>query len=375
MKPDPKLVALHDSLQKQFGEKKIMYGSKIPVGTPIPTGSLALDFSTGFGGFPSNRAVEISGRNGTGKTTLALFTMLNALAKNPHRAALFLDVEHKVTKEWLRLIVGDELMDTNRVIYVQPTSIENATNIYREAVESGLICCAVLDSIGGAPTVRFSDDAEKGRVGGNSIGVGEFARAAATFSAVYDCLTIGVNQLRVVMNSRIPNLMDTPGGEAWKCACILRVELVRGRDTEHAVIDGEKMPIGYTIMAKIRKNQVGAPGRTAMYWFYNVFTPEHGFGIDKLDEINRLSIMTRVVRLAGGWYNHLLLPGGKVHGLPAYQQAVREDIELQAALSAEVLAVLKDYASEVAPISDPDAPVEENTSLMGIYLTGGADGD
>jgi hypothetical protein len=150
--------------------------------------------------------------------------------------------------------------------------------------------------------------------------------------------------------------------------------LVRGRDTEHAVIDGEKMPIGYTIMAKIRKNQVGAPGRTAMYWFYNVWTEEHGFGIDKLDEINRLSIMTRVVKLAGGWYNHLLLPGGKVHGLPAYQQAVREDIELQAALSAEVLAVLKDYASEVAPISDPDAPVEENAGLMGIYLTGGADG-
>lgn len=374
MKPDAKLQALHDGLQRQFGENKIMFGSKIPVGTPIPTGSLALDFATGFGGFPSNRAVEISGRNGTGKTTLALFAMLNALAKNPHRAALFLDVEHKVTKEWLRLIVGDELMDTNRVIYVQPTSIENATNIYREAVESGLICCAVLDSIGGAPTVRFSDDAEKGRVGGNSIGVGEFARAAATFSAVYDCLTIGVNQLRAVMNSRIPNLMDTPGGEAWKCACILRIELVRGKDTDHATIDGEKMPVGYTIMAKIRKNQVGAPGRTAMYWFYNVFTSEHGFGIDKLDEINRLSIMTRIVRLAGGWYHHLLLPGGKVHGLPAFQQAVREDTELQTKLSTEVLAVLKDFAHEVAPISDPDAPVEELPAMVHMYVTGAVDG-
>ena len=141
-KPNPKIDKLLADLRQQFGENKIMRASEIPVGPPISTGSLALDFATGYGGFPSNRVVEIYGRPGTGKTTLALTTMLNALAMHPDKGALFMDVEHKLTKEWMAMIVGEDVME-NRILYVRPTSIENATNIYRQAVESGSVCCAI----------------------------------------------------------------------------------------------------------------------------------------------------------------------------------------------------------------------------------------
>ena len=63
-----------------------MRASDIPVGPPISTGSLALDCATNYGGFPNNRVVELYGREGTGKTTLALQTMLNALTMYPERA-------------------------------------------------------------------------------------------------------------------------------------------------------------------------------------------------------------------------------------------------------------------------------------------------
>ena len=365
---NPNIDSLLTDLQKKFGENKVMRASDVPVGPPISTGSLALDFATGYGGFPSNRVVEIYGRPGTGKTTLALIAMMNALEKYPDRGALLMDVEHKCDPAWLEMIVGKELLE-NRVIYVRPTSIENCTNIYRQAVESGMVCCAILDSIGGAPTIRRNDDAEVGHYGGNAMGVGEFARTAGTLADVYDCLTIGINQVRANMGMGFTD--ETPGGHQWKHTCVQRIELVRGKDTESITMPGEEkpVPIGYTVFAKVRKNQVGAPGRTAWYWFFNTWTPEHGFGIDTLDEINRLAVKTGVEARKGCWYHHPALPADgkgehKVQGLPAFQEAVRADKSLRATIVSEVLASLVDHAGEVAPISDPDAPVDIDTDRV-----------
>lgn len=362
-----KAQTLLADLQKKFGENKVMMASQIPVGDPISTGSLALDFATSFGGFPSNRVVEICGKEGTGKTTLALMTMLNALKLYPDKSALFLDIEHKIDKDWMEMIVGSEVL-ANRVFYIQPSSIENATNIYRQALESGLICMAILDSIGGAPTVRRNEDAEVGHYGGNALGVGEWSRTAATYSSIYNCLTVGINQTRVDMSGY--NQLITPGGRAWTHAPVLRIELVRGKDTETIRLPGEEkpVPVGFTVFAKVRKNQVGPPGRTAFYWFYHIPTEDHEFGIDTLDEITRLSIITRVVELRGGYYYHQALPKGQVQGLLKLKEAVRTDEALRATIVSEVLASLKDHAAEVAPLSDPDAPID---GVLAVHLTGG----
>ena len=369
---EAQITKLLGDLRSKFGEQKVMRASEIPVGPPISTGSLALDVATGYGGFPANRVVELYGRPGTGKTTLALLTLLNALDKYPQSGALFLDVEHKVTKEWLELIVGADIAN-DRIIYIRPTSIENATNIYRQAVESGTVCCAILDSIGGAPTVRRSDDAEVGHYGGNAIGVGEFARTAGTLADVYDCLTIGINQVRANMNPKA-RADESPGGYQWKHTCVLRIELVRGKDTELARVPGEEkpVPIGYTVYGKVRKNQVGAPGRTALWWFYNVWTPEWGFGVDTLDEVVRLGVKTQVLSLGGGWYRHPALPHGQLQGLARVKAAVRDDASLRATLTSEILASLADHAAAVAPISDPEGPITEET--IGSLMLDGEEG-
>jgi recombination protein RecA len=356
-KPNPKAAALLAKLQKQFGEDKVMMASDIPVGPPIPTGSLALDFALGYGGFPSNRFVEVCGKEGTGKTTLALLAMLSALKMYPKKCAVFLDLEHKITPEWLETIVGKELLAT-RVIYLQPGSIEEATNHYRIAVESGDVCVVILDSIGGAPTVRRNEDATVGHYGGNAIGVGEFSRTAATLSAVHNCLTIAINQVRVDMSGY--HSLNTPGGTALKHAVVLRVELVRGKETINEEVDGEKIPIGYTVYAKVRKNQVGAPGRTARWWFMNVPTEKYGFGVDTNDEIIRLGVLTGVFERSGAWYNHPRLPGGKVQGQDKLTATIKADLALMDVFAAEIRERLKggQYTSVVAPAGDPDAPFE-----------------
>lgn len=351
----PKVSPLLADLQKKW-PGKVMRGSEIPVGKPIKTGSLSLDFATGYGGFPEGKVVEICGNEGTGKTTLALLTMKNSLEANPGRVALFIDMEHKMDPDWMQTIVGADLLE-DRIVYVQPQTIEEATNVYRSAVGTGKVCCVVLDSIGGAPTIRRNDDAEVGHYGGNAMGVGEFSRSAATLGSVHRCLTIGINQKREDMSGY--HALKTPGGKAWVYACVLRIELVRGKDQTLADINDEKIPIGYTIYAKVRKNQVGAPGRTAMYWFYNVYTEEYGFGIDTQDELVRLGTKTQVIDRRGGWYYHDLFPGGKAQGISGVARAIRENPDVGQQIVDQILSRLEDFGSEVAPISDPDAPVEE----------------
>jgi len=373
------MTSLLTDLQKKFGDNVVKRGSEVVLGPPISSGSLHLDFATGYGGFPSNRVVEIYGREGTGKTTLALLCMLNALNANPNRNALFIDMEHKITPEWLEMIVGRDVVE-NRLLYVSAKTIEHATNIYRTAVDSGLICCAILDSIGGAPTIRRNDDAETALVGGNAIGVGHFAQTAATYSDTMECLTIGINQVMSTIGKMSYN-DDTPGGHKWKHACVLRVELLRGKENEYIRLPGEDhpVPIGYLIHAKVRKNQVGAPGRVARYWFYNRWTEERGWGVDQLDEINRLSIATSVIEQRGGWYYHAAFPADnkgerKIQGADRMRAAVRNDPGLQATIVSEVMACLKDSGklSQIAPLSDPDAPIlpEENSGVTFITPSG-----
>lgn len=353
---------LYDSLRKTFGEETVMRASDMPTRPGIPSGSLALDFAVGFGGMPQDRTIEISGKESSGKTTLAIMIMTQFLDANPDRGALFLDLEHKCTPGWLKYLVGDERME--RIIYIQPDHAEQATNIYKTALKSGQVCFALFDSIAGAPTNRRNDDAEVSGFGGNAIAITEFARQAANLSAKYITLTVGINQTRDDFGGY--NRLVTPGGRGWKAACILRLELVKStREIEYATINGEKIPIGHMIYAKVRKNQLGGvEGRTCNWWFYSVETPEHQFGIDTLDEIVRLGVATEVLRRTGGWYHHPALPidakgEHKVQGIEAVKTLVRTDESLRMTLTSEILASLDDHAEAVAPVSESDAPVVE----------------
>src|ERR1700742_2897201 len=113
-----KFDKLYEDLQKEFGADTIMRAVDIPKRPGIPSGSLALDFAVGFGGMPQDRVIEISGKESSGKTTLAIMIMTHFLDANPDRAALFLDLEHKLTADWLEYLVGTERMQ--RIIYIQP---------------------------------------------------------------------------------------------------------------------------------------------------------------------------------------------------------------------------------------------------------------
>lgn len=304
--------AVMRDIQKKYGDHAISTASNIPQFNIIQSGSLCLDYITGIGGLPSNRVVEYAGEPGSGKSTLAMHTMNNALKMFPDRIGVFFDFEQKVTPHW----ISNFIEDMDRLLIINPDHIEQATDMFRDFVQTGEVCSVVVDSIGGAPTLRTTEkSAEIGNFGGNSMGVTAFARTCATYGGKYKCLTIGINQIRQDM-SKYQRLM-TPGGEAWKHACSLRVQLKRGPDKySEKRPNGEEVQVGYDVILKIVKSGVGTPYRATKYRFYSEQNKSGSFGVDRTDEVMRLGRLSEVIAKRGGWYYHSEIPDGKINGEP-----------------------------------------------------------
>lgn len=298
-------------IQKRYGSHAISLASDIRQFDIIPSGSLCLDYITDIGGLPGNRVVEYAGDPGSGKSTLAMHSMNSALKLFPDRIGVYFDLEQKVTVDWMANFIDD--MD--RVYVLNPDHIEQATDMFKQFASTGEVSVVVLDSIGGAPTKRTVEkSAEIANFGGNSIGVGEFARNAATLGGKYRILTIGINQIRQDLEGF--RRLKTPGGEAWKHACSLRVQFKRGKDKYiEKRPNGEEIQVGYDVVVKTVKSGVGTPFKATQYRFYSERSKSGAFGVDRLDEIMRLARLSEVVERRGGWYYHPLLPdGGKVQG-------------------------------------------------------------
>lgn len=185
-------------LQSKFGAGAVMRANEVPIRPPITSGSLSLDFATGIGGLPSDRVIEVAGDEGSGKTTLGLLSMMHFLDTSPDRVAVIIDTEHKLTMDWVEYLIGVDRMQ--RVIYLSPDHMEQATNMYVDAVSSGQVGFVLFDSIGGSPTKAATEkEAEKVQVGGNAGAVTKFARLASTHASKYHCLTFCINQVRTDM--------------------------------------------------------------------------------------------------------------------------------------------------------------------------------
>lgn len=344
-------LKLRDSMQKKYGESSVMLVSDVPVRPPLPSASLALDFAMG-GGLPPDRVVEVAGQEGTGKSTFGLLSMANFLDLQPHRGAVILDLEHKLTASWVEQLIGKDRME--RVILAWPDHVEQATDMYTQAVSTGEISFVLVDSIGGAPSQRITEkSAEIGNIGGNALSITRFAQLASIYSQKYACLTMGINQTRDDMAGY--NRLITPGGKGWKHACVLRVQLKRGQGKIEEKVNGEVMQVGYEIVAKVVKNQLAAQGRTANYWFMSVPTDKWGFGIDRLEEIIRIGLLTGVIGQAGAYYYEERLPDGKIKSKESLSHYVRDNPDYYKYLSEKVMNLVStdgEMANLVAPMGD-----------------------
>jgi recombination protein RecA len=288
-----KLKALENALaqiERNFGKGSVMrLGSKeIEVVPAIPTGSLTLDIATGVGGFPRGRIIEIYGPESSGKTTLALHAIAQAMKAGG--VAAFIDAEHALDVTY----AGRLGVDIENLLVSQPDTGEQALEIAETLIRSGAVDVVVVDSVAAlVPKAEIEGDMGDSLPGLQARLMSQAMRKLTAAISKSDTTLIFINQIRMKIGVMFGNPETTTGGNALKFYASMRLD-IRKTDT---LKEGQEA-IGGRVRVKIVKNKVAPPFRQAEFdIFYNE-------GISKVGEIIDLGVEKGLIEKAGAWYSY-----------------------------------------------------------------------
>ncbi|MFA6588201.1 MAG: recombinase RecA [Patescibacteria group bacterium] len=273
------------NIQDRFGEGAIMTLSKQSVQKveAVSTGCLSLDLALGVGGVPRGRVVEIFGPEAGGKTTLALHVIAQ-IQKNGGIAA-FVDAEHALDPDYARKIG----VNVDELLISQPDNGEQALEIVETLVRSNGVDIIVIDSVA-ALTPRAEIEGEMGdsHMGLQARLMSQALRKLTAIISKTKTVVIFINQTRMKIGIMFGNPETTTGGMALKFYASVRIDIRRLAQLK----SGEAI-VGNRIKAKIVKNKVAPPFRTAE------FDIMYGEGISASADLIDLGLIHGVLEKTG----------------------------------------------------------------------------
>jgi recombination protein RecA len=275
-----------ERIKEKFGEGAIMKLKEVrPASVDvISTGCISLDLALGVGGLPRGRVVEIYGPESSGKTTVALHVI--AEAQKEGGVGAFVDVEHALDPEYARRIG----VNVEELLISQPESGEEALEIVKTLVESGEVDVIVVDSVAAlVPKAEIAGEMGEFEIGLQARIMSQALRVLSGLIAKKKTVVIFLNQTRMKIGS-YGKPETTPGGLALKFYASVRIELKRTAQIKK----GDEI-IGNKILAKIVKNKVAAPFKTAEF---NIYWNE---GISKEADLINTGIKYGVIKKSGSW--------------------------------------------------------------------------
>lgn len=286
-------VLLEDALkqiQKQYGKGAVMrLGDRANVEVDsISSGSIAIDFALGVGGYPKGRIIEIYGPESSGKTTLALHAIAEVQKKGGKAA--FIDAENSIDPMYAKAL-GVNIDD---LILSQPDSGEQALEITELLIKSGAIDLIVIDSVAAlVPQAELDGEMSDSHMGLQARLMSKAMRKLAGVMNRSDCTAIFINQLREKIGVMFGNPETTTGGKALKFYASIRIDV---RKSE-AIKNGTDI-IGNKVNVKIVKNKVAPPFKTASVDIM------YGKGISRMGELIELAVERDIVQKAGAWFSY-----------------------------------------------------------------------
>lgn len=286
-------LLLEDALkqiQKQYGKGAVMrLGDRANVEVDsISSGSIAIDFALGVGGYPKGRIIEIYGPESSGKTTLALHAIAEVQKKGGKAA--FIDAENSIDPMYAKAL-GVNIDD---LILSQPDSGEQALEITELLIKSGAIDLIVIDSVAAlVPQAELDGEMSDSHMGLQARLMSKAMRKLAGVMNRSDCTAIFINQLREKIGVMFGNPETTTGGKALKFYASIRIDV---RKSE-AIKNGTDI-IGNKVNVKVVKNKVAPPFKTATVDIM------YGKGISRIGELIELAVERDIVQKAGAWFSY-----------------------------------------------------------------------
>jgi recombination protein RecA len=315
-----------EEIKQRFGEGAIMKLAGVrPVDVDvIPTGSISLDLALGVGGVPRGRVIEIFGPESSGKTTLALHILAEAQKRGGVGA--FVDAEHALDPDYARKIG----VNVDELLISQPDSGEQALQIVETLVRSKAVDVIVVDSVAAlAPRVEIEGEMGDQHIGLQARLMSQALRKLAGIVSKTKTLIIFLNQTRMKIGVLFGSPETTPGGMALKFYSSVRIHLQR-----IAQIKQKDQIVGSRIKAKIVKNKVAAPFKTAEFDIY------YAEGISKIADLINTGLKYGVIKRTGNWYQYGTKKIGQ--GIQGVKEFLKEDPKLEEEIKEAIMEKIKE---------------------------------
>ena len=246
-----------DQIKERYGETAIMrFGEARAMQVEaVSTGSVSLDIALGVKGVPRGRIIEIFGPEASGKTTLAQHII--AEVQKLGGIAAFIDAEHALDPDYARKI-GVAVDD---LLISQPDTGEQALEILETLVRSNAVDVAVVDSVAAlVPKAEIEGEMGEAHMGLQARLMSQALRKLTGIVSKSKTIVIFINQIRHKIGIVFGNPETTPGGNALKFYCSVRIEVRRSAQIKQA-----ERVIGNRVKVKVVKNKVAAPFRTTEF--------------------------------------------------------------------------------------------------------------